>query len=160
MSQAALALGATQSAVSRPLSKYEKTIGLQLLLHDVLPLKLTLEGLLLVTHAAEIDRSSQGLNEWLKTLKQGKEDMVRTGSFGPFASTRIIADFAKRYPVVSISILEGSDEMTRKDLVNGNVNVAVLGHPVDEIDAMPIVGDHLVALVQDGSFFLPNPPLH
>lgn len=155
MSQAALALRVTQSAVSRSISKYENAIGLQLLRRDVRPLTLTHEGQLVVTHAAEIDRSIQALNKRLKNLKKGREGVVRIGSFGPSASTRILpallARFVQRYPGISFSILESSDEMTRNDLVNGIVDVAVLGSPVDDFDAIPIAADHLVALVQERS---------
>jgi DNA-binding transcriptional LysR family regulator len=155
VSQTATALGVTQSAISRSISKYEDGIGLKLLRRDVRPLTLTEEGMLVVAHALEIDRSIRTLNERLKTLKQGKGGIVRIGSFGPSGSTRILPDlmaqFAKCYPGISMSILEGSDEMTRKDLVKGNVDVAVLGHPIDEFDAIPIAADQLVALVQDGS---------
>ena len=57
VSQTANALGLTQSAISRSISKYEKAIGLQLLRRDARPLTLTEEGLLVVAHAAEIGRS-------------------------------------------------------------------------------------------------------
>lgn len=119
------------------------------------PLTLTEEGRLVAAHASEIDRSIRTLNERLKTLKQGKEGVVRIGSFGPSASLHILpallAQFAKRFPGISVSILEGSDDRTRKDLVNGNVDIAVLGDRVDEFDAIPIATDQLVALIQDGS---------
>ncbi|NRB17730.1 MAG: LysR family transcriptional regulator [Rhodobacteraceae bacterium] len=155
VSQTAVALGVTQSAVSRSISKYEKAIGLQLLRRGVRPLTLTEEGLLVAAHAAEIDRSIRTLSERLETLKQGKEGAVRIGSFGPSASSQILpallAKFARRYPGISVSILEGSDDRTRKDLVNGNVDIAVLGDRIDEFDAIPIATDQLVALVLDGS---------
>ncbi|WIY24994.1 LysR family transcriptional regulator [Parasedimentitalea psychrophila] len=155
VSQTAVALGVTQSAVSRSISKYEKAIGLQLLRRGVRPLTLTEEGLLVAAHAAEIDRSIRTLSERLETLKQGKEGAVRIGSFGPSASSQILpallAKFARRYPGISVSILEGSDDRTRKDLVNGNVDIAVLGDRIDEFDAIPIATDQLVALVLEGS---------
>lgn len=155
VSQTAVALGVTQSAISRSISKYEKAIGLQLLRRGVRPLTLTDEGMLVAAHASEIDRSIRTLSERLETLKQGKEGTVRIGSFGPSASSHILpsllAQFAKYYPGISVSILEGSDDGTRKDLINGNVDVAVLGDRVDEFDVIPIAKDQLVALVQDGS---------
>ncbi len=50
-----------------------------------------------------------------------------------------------------MSILEGSDKMTRKELINSNVDVAVLCEPVDELDAIPIAMDQLVALIRADS---------
>lgn len=59
----------------------------------------------------------------------------------------------KLYPDISVSIVEGSDERTRADLVQGNVDVAVLGDPVEDLDAIPIASDELVTLIPEGSTF-------
>jgi DNA-binding transcriptional LysR family regulator len=155
VSKTAHVLGVTQSAISRSISKYEKAIGLQVLRRDARPLNLTEEGLLVVAHAAEIDRSIRTLDDRLRALRQGKEGVVRIGSFGSSATSRILpallTKFAKRYPGISVSIVEGSDERTREDLLQGNVDVAVLGDPVDDVDAIPIATDELVALMPEGS---------
>lgn len=155
VSQTAIELGVTQSAISRSISKYEKAIGLRLLHRDARPLTLTEEGSLVAAHAVEVNRGLQTLTSRLRALKQGKAGEVRMGSFGPSASSRILPDlmfqFNKIRPAVSVSILEGSDELTRKDLINGNVDIAVLCDPIDDFDALPIATDHLVALIPDGS---------
>jgi len=155
VSQTASELGVTQSAVSRSISKYEKTIGLRLVNREARPLTLTEEGMLVAAHAIEIDRELQSLSRRLKALKQGKAGEVRIGSFGPSASSRILPDlifrFNKIQPGISVSILEGSDELTRKDLISGKVDIAVLCDPIDEFDAIPVETDHLVALIPDGS---------
>jgi DNA-binding transcriptional LysR family regulator len=155
VSKTAHVLGVTQSAISRSISKYEKAIGLQVLRRDARPLNLTEEGLLVVAHAAEIDRSIRTLDDRLRALRQGKEGVVRIGSFGSSATSRILpallTKFAKRYPGISVSIVEGSDERTHEDLLQGNVDVAVLGDPVEDVDAIPIATDELVALMPEGS---------
>jgi DNA-binding transcriptional LysR family regulator len=157
VSLTANALGVTQSAISKSIGKYEKAVGLQLLRRDRRPLHLTEEGLLVVAHAAEIDRSIRTLGDRLKALRQGKSGVVRIGSFGSSATSRILPDllikFAKLYPGITINIVEGSDERTRADLLQGNVDIAVLGDPVEEFDAIPIASDELVALIPDGSPF-------
>jgi DNA-binding transcriptional LysR family regulator len=161
VSQTANAIGVTQSAISRSISKYEKAIGLQLLRRDARPLTLTEEGLLVVAHAAEIGRSIRTLGERLKALRQGKDGIVRIGSFGSSATSCILpallTKFAKLYPDISVSIVEGSDERTRADLVQGNVDVAVLGDPVEDLDAIPIASDELVALIPEDSTFFTRP---
>jgi DNA-binding transcriptional LysR family regulator len=161
VSQTANAIGVTQSAISRSISKYEKAIGLQLLRRDARPLTLTEEGLLVVAHAAEIGRSIRTLGERLKALRQGKDGIVRIGSFGSSATSCILpallTKFAKLYPDISVSIVEGSDERTRADLVQGNADVAVLGDPVEDLDAIPIASDELVALIPEDSTFFTRP---
>ena len=155
VSQTAGVLGVTQSAISRSIGKYEKAIGLQMLRRDARPLTLTEEGLLVVAHAAEIDRSIQTLSDRLKALRQGKDGVVRIGSFGSSATSRLLpallSKFARLYPGISVSILEGSDERTRADLVLGNVDVAVLGDPVEDFEAIPFASDELIALIPQGS---------
>ena len=161
VSQTANAIGVTQSAISRSISKYEKAIGLQLLCRDARPLTLTREGLLVVTHAAEIGHSIQTLGNQLKALRQGKDGIVRIGSFCSSATSCILpallTKFTKLYPDISVSIVEGSDERTRADLVQGNVDVAVLGDPVEDLDAIPIASDELVALIPEDSTFFTRP---
>ena len=111
----------------------------------------------MVTHAAEIGHSIQTLGNQLKALRQGKDGIVRIGSFGSSATSCILpallTKFAKLYPDISVSFVEGSDERTRADLVQGNVDVAVLGDPVEDLDAIPIASDELVALIPEGSAF-------
>lgn len=155
VSQTANELGVTQSAVSRSISKFEKAIGLRLVNRETRPLTLTEEGMLVAAHAIEIERELQSLSSRLMALKQGKAGEVRIGSFGPSASSRILPDlifqFNKIQPGISVSILEGSDELTRKDLISGKVDIAVLCAPIDEFDAIPVETDHLVALIPHGS---------
>ena len=128
-----------------------------MLCRDARPLTLTRERLLVVTHAAEIGRSIRTLSDQLKALRQSKEGIVRIGSFDSSATSCILPSlltkFAKLYPDISVSIVEGSDERTRADLVQGNVDVAVLGDPVEDLDAIPIASDELVALIPEGSAF-------
>lgn len=154
-------LGVTQSAISRSIGKYEKAIGLQILRRDARPLKLTEEGQLVVAHAVEIDRSIQILGDRLKALKQGKEGVVRIGSFGSSATSRILPDFlnkfTKLYPGITVSIVEGSDERTRSDLVQGNVDIAVLADPVKDFDAIPIASDELIVLMPKSSLLSERP---
>ena len=86
---------------------------------------------------------------------------MQIGSFGSSATSCILpallTKFAKLYPDISVCIVEGSDERTRADLVQGNVDVAVLGDPVEDLDAIPIASDELVALIPEGSTFSTRP---
>ena len=76
VSLTANALGVTQSAISRSIGKYEKAIGLQMLRRDARPLNLTEEGLLVVAHAAEIDRSIRCCQTNLNTRKRRLNSII------------------------------------------------------------------------------------
>jgi len=155
VSKTAIELGLTQSAISRSIATYEKSLGLDLLRRDRRPLTLTEEGELVVCHAMEIDRSILTLNERLRAVKQNKVGTVTIGSFGPTASTHILpsllAQFTRIHPEISISIQEQTDDHTRLALINETVDVAVLSEPTGDFDALPIAADQLVALVPKSS---------
>ncbi len=155
VSKTAIELGLTQSAVSRSIATYEKSLGLDLLRRDRRPLILTKEGELVVSHALEIDRSILTLNERLRAVKQNKMGTVTIGSFGSTASTHILpsllTQFTRIHPEISISIQEQPDDHTRLALINETVDVAVLSEPVEDFEAVPIAADQLVALIHKSS---------
>ncbi|MGK7653848.1 LysR family transcriptional regulator [Roseovarius sp. B08] len=153
VSRTAQALGLTQSAVSRAIANYEKTIGLTLLQREARPLTLTEAGQLVVARATEIDHSLDALNEQLLALRQNRTGHLRIGSFGPTASTRILPDLlnrvARAHPGITISIQEASDDTTREEVARGLTDLAILSNPVEEFDAIALATDELVALVPE-----------
>ena len=155
VSKTATEMGLTQSAISRSIATYEKSLGLTLLRRDTRPLTLTEEGDLVVNHALGIDRSLIALNERLQAVKQSKMGTVTIGSFGPTASTNILpallAKFTRRHPEILFSIQEQPDDKTRLALINESVDVAILSEPIDDFDAIPIATDQLVALVPENT---------
>lgn len=155
VSRTALALGLTQSAVSRAIANYEKAVGLALLQREARPLTLTEAGEIVVARATEIDQSLDTLGEQLLALTQNRTGYLRIGSFGPTASTRILPDLlnrvARAHPGITISIQEGPDDTTRDEVVRGLTDLAVLSDPVEEFDAISLATDQLVALVPDTS---------
>ncbi|MEQ8291291.1 MAG: LysR family transcriptional regulator [Roseovarius sp.] len=154
VSRTAAELGLTQSAVSRAITGYEQATGLTLLRRDARPLTLTEAGEVIVGHATDIDRSLAALAGELAALRQNRAGTLRIGSFGPTASTRILPDllsrFRKTHPRITVSIKEGPDDTTRETFSKGLTDVAVLSDPVDDLDALPIATDRLVALLPDG----------
>ncbi|WP_428516840.1 LysR family transcriptional regulator [Roseovarius sp.] len=153
VSRTAQELGLTQSAVSRAIANYEKTIGLTLLQREARPLTLTEAGEIMVARARDVEQSFETLHEQLRALRQNRTGFVRIGSFGPTASTRILPDLlnrvARAHPGISVSIQEGPDDTTRDELTRGLTDLAILSDPVDEFDAIPLATDQLVALVPD-----------
>ena len=153
VSRTAAELGLTQSAVSRAIAGYEKAVGLTLLRREARPLVLTEAGRIVVDRATDVDRSLGAMREQLTALRQNRAGTVRIGSFGPTASTRILPDlltrFRKIHPAVEISILEGPDDATHEGVSKGLTDVAVLSGPVDDLDALPLATDQLVALLPE-----------
>lgn len=164
VSKTAAILGLTQSAVSRAIANYEKSIGLELLRRDTRPISLTEEGLLVANHALEIDRSVSTLLERLTAVRAKNSGTVRVGSFGPTASANILPKllvrFARQYPNFSVSIQEGPDDVIRSDLIKGNLDMAILADPIDDFDAISVAEDRLVALVPKRSSLAEKPEIN
>jgi len=153
VSRTAAGLGLTQSAVSRAIAGYEQATGLTLLRREARPLTLTEAGEVMVAHATDIDRSLAALSEELAALHKNRAGTLRIGSFGPTASTRILpallGRFRKAHPGIAVSIHEGPDDTTREGLSKGLTDVAVLSDPVDDLDALPLATDRLIALLPE-----------
>lgn len=163
VSRTARALGLTQSAVSRAIAGYEKSIGLTLLQREARPLTLTEAGEIVVARAAEVDRSLDALDDQLLALRQNRSGFVSIGSFGPTASTRILPDLLTRFsrasPGIDVSIREGPDDTTREEVAGGLTDLAILSDPVDAFDAIPLATDQLVALVPEASPMAARPAM-
>lgn len=161
VSKTAVALELTQSAVSKALSRAEAALDLRLVQRESRPLRLTLEGQLIADSAKPIDLSLKELHERLIQLHDGHAGLVRVGSFGPTASTKILpqlcARFSKKYPSIIIQIEESADQQTHKDLVDGRVDVAVLADVSDEFDLITLAEDHLVAVINRSSDLAKQP---
>jgi len=151
VSTTATALNLTQSAVSKAVSRAEAALNLRLVQRETRPLRLTLEGQLIADSAQPFDRSLTELHERLLQLRDGRAGLVRVGSFGPTASTKILPQlcvrFSRKYPEIFINIEESADAQTYKDLVDGRVDVAVLAEASEEFDLITLAEDHLIAVV-------------
>lgn len=155
ITQTAQVMKISQPAVSKVIAKAERDLGLTLLQRQTRPIRLSQEGKLIANHAAEILRNTAALEERLAALASGQAGSVRIGSFGPSASTRalpqLLARFSKVHPNIKLQIQEAPDAQTLDDLRRGVLDVAVLSDPWDDLDAIPLYDDHLVALVPENS---------
>jgi DNA-binding transcriptional LysR family regulator len=151
VSHTAIALGLTQSAVSRSIAGLEKAAGIELVQRNARPLRLTAEGELVATHARGINASIDTLGERLAALRQNTSGSVRVGSSGPSASTRILPPlmqkFARRHAGIAVNIQEATDAETLLDLRADLLDVAVLGDPGPEFETFELARDQLVGLV-------------
>ena len=155
VSLTAVELGLTQSAVSRSISSLEQMVGLTLVQRSVRPLKLTKEGVVVAAHGNDINLIITSLGERISDLRRNEAGAVRIGSFGASASTRLlpplIKAFSKRFPAISVNIIEANDVQTLENLQRGLVDLAFLADPGENFETIPVATDELVALVPANS---------
>jgi DNA-binding transcriptional LysR family regulator len=154
LTQAAHALGISQPAVSKAIATLEADLGTSVLRRGMRPLRLTVAGDLLARHAERTSAIEAVTLKHLNDLRTHRLGLVRIGSFGASASTRILPDvlvrFARARPNITLQIAEGTDIETIAALRDGHVDVAVMIEPEgDEFMTLPLAADRLVALVGD-----------
>ncbi|MCI0686126.1 MAG: LysR family transcriptional regulator [Sporichthyaceae bacterium] len=134
ITDAARALGYTQSAVSRQIAAIELELGGQLF--DRLPrgVALTEEGRSLLPHldaiVARLDTAKRELDA-LRGLGAGR---LRVGAFPTAVAAlvpRALAEFRDAYPKVALSLVEGRTPILLDRLDTGDADVAVVSAPPD-----------------------------
>ena len=158
VSEAARGLDVSQPAISKALAQLEQRIGTPLLRRGTRPLALTEEGKILADYAVRADLLQNQVLQDLEEAVNSRSGTVRLGSFGSSASFQVLpktlAAFARKYPDISVEILEYPDGELRQVLDEGIVDIAVMTVPDDDsLDIAPIATDKLVALVEDGHEF-------
>jgi DNA-binding transcriptional LysR family regulator len=159
LSAAAEALSFTQPAVSRQIAALEREAGAQLLERTPRGIRLTEPGRVLLGHAeAILDRmaTARAQVESVASLAGGR---LRIGAFQTANATivpRAIAAFARAHPGVELSLVEAVTPDAVARLRAGEVDVAVVSHIPELLDA----GDVEVVDLVDDEIFVALPADH
>ena len=154
LTRAAAELGVTQPAVSRAIAVLERTLGVAVLRRGERSITLTVEGERLAMLAErEAELRAVALRD-VDDLKRKRSGVVRIGSFGASASTRILPDllrrFARSHPNIVVEVREIADDDVPIALRDGAVDMALqVDPPGDEFDTIALARDQLVALLSD-----------
>ncbi|MEM9632721.1 MAG: LysR family transcriptional regulator [Pseudomonadota bacterium] len=155
VSEAARSLDVSQPAVSKGISQLEKRFGTPLLQRGSRPLDLTEEGQVIADYAQRAGLLQKQVLQNLNESASNRVGTVRLGSFGSSASFQILpktlAAFARRYPGISVEILEFPDGELRQMLEDGIVDMAVMTVPQEDgLEVVPVATDKLVAILEIG----------
>jgi len=147
-------LGISQPAATKAIQRAESALGLALLRRDRRPLELTAEGGLLAEYAERRHELEESLAARLSSTRTQGAGLVRIGSFGSSASTRIlprlVADVERLRPQMRLEIREFTDEGAYEALRDGRVELAtILARDAEDLELVEIAKDRLVALVPD-----------
>src|SRR3954447_26015309 len=129
LSAAAEALSFTQPAVSRQVAALEREAGAQLLERTARGIRLTEAGRVLLAHAEAILRRMAPARAHVASVAGLAAGRLRIGAFQTANAAivpRAIAEFARTYPRVELSLVEAITPAAIAHLRAGDVDVAVV----------------------------------
>jgi DNA-binding transcriptional LysR family regulator len=147
---AAGAIGITPSAMTTRLKELESVSGFQLFDRTVQGFQVNRAGTVLLGMADQIYAAigmAEGALSDLKGVTAGAL-VIGITSTAKYFAPRLIADFARRYPGVDITLSVGNRLETIAALRRLAVDVAIMGRPPAQIDLVSeTFGDHPLVIV-------------
>ncbi|WP_103384470.1 LysR family transcriptional regulator [Pseudonocardia dioxanivorans] len=150
---AGTALGMSQPAVSRAVSALESELDTVLLRRGRDGVALTDAGARAATHAREALRQVDLLRTEVAAVSGRVTGTLRLASLPSATGTLIAArlrGFAERYPLVTVRLLEGSDEEIRDWLDQGVVDAGVVTLPAPGLHLELLDSHEMVAVLPAG----------
>ncbi|MBX6382825.1 MAG: LysR family transcriptional regulator [Microbispora sp.] len=153
MTAASRELMVAQSAISAAIAQVERELGVQLLIrHHARGLSLTragerflIEAREFLAHAAALAQSARGLAGSLT----GELAVGCLTTLAPFYLSRLLREFAERYPGVRVSVSEGEISAMESALLDGRCEVALV-YAIDlalDLDIRPLTRARPYALL-------------
>ncbi|MBI2260596.1 MAG: LysR family transcriptional regulator [Caulobacterales bacterium] len=154
LTRAAAQLHMTQPALSRHLKQLEEEMGVELLMRHGRGVRLTEAGALFVEQARDILARADTLADILHAREVRPSGQLAIGmplSWSSLITTPLIVAYRKKYPSVTLRLLEGTTDSLRQGLKRREIQAAV----VTMVERDPEV--ELRHLVSDGAYFI-GPP--
>lgn len=129
-SEAARALHVTQSGLTKAISQLEKDVGGSLLRREGKNTHLTQLGVSLVEHFVQVDQSARRAQETARRLVNGDMPVLRIGlmcTIGPHLVSDFLASYRRIEPELEFVIRDLSRSELSGTLLNGEVDVALVG---------------------------------
>jgi DNA-binding transcriptional LysR family regulator len=135
ITRAAVALGYTQSAVSRQIAVLETEVGARLFDRRPRGVALTVEGECLLAHAEAIVDRMAAARQDLDSIRGLSGGRLRIGAFPTAVAAlvpRAVSAFRDAHTTVAVSLVEGRTPALLERLVSGDADVAVVSAPPDD----------------------------
>lgn len=148
---AASQLGISQSAVSHAIKSLEKDLNVVLFYREQNQITLTAIGEMMLPHI----RTMLSLHDLLYQEAQAsnglKKGVVRIGSFGPTASSKILpnllAEYRAQFPHIEIQVDEGDDASVAQWLLDQRIDIGFVTLPDERFETWQILQDQWVAIL-------------
>lgn len=147
-------IGMSPSATSHALRALETALGTELIDRNASGVVLTHTGEQVLPHVRDVFASLQLVQATALAGAELKTGLLRLGSFGASATTRVLPPlidrFKARYPGVDVVVTEKADEQTSRDLTERRLELAAITLPKPGFDSQTLAVDELVAVLPSG----------
>lgn len=152
ITRAAEKLHIAQPPLSRQLQNLEEELGTKLFIRGKRKLQLTEEGLLLKKRGEQILTLIEKTEEEIKEVQKGVSGTLYISSVegrGPYLAAEWIAEFKKRYPLVSYNLWNGNSDDVVDRVHKGLSDVAILMEPYDaeELNGIRVCIEPWIAMI-------------
>ncbi len=147
---AAAAAGITPSAMTTRLKELESICGVALFDRTGTGFQLSRAGAVVLDMAEEVHRTVEVAEAALLNMKGVTGGLLVIGitSTAKYFAPRLIADFAKRYPGVDISLTVGNRLETLDALRRLAIDIAIMGRPPERAELVAeAFGDHPLVII-------------
>ena len=149
--RAAQKLHITQQSLSSNIAKLEQELGCQLIVRHV-PLELTYAGEVLLRYAESFREEYTMMQQEFCDISQNQRGVLRIGityTRGRTVLPDVILEFQKRYPAIRIDLIEDTNDVLRRKLIEGDVDLAIASVPdsIPGIELAEFYREEVVMLV-------------
>ena len=143
----------TQSTLSHQIAKLEAQTGKRLFTRGTRQVELTPEGDVLLSHAvralAELDAAMLALSTDAEVSVSGELRVGATPTFGIAFLPECISRFHSTFPLVRVSVQEGSVDLIVKEVARGTIDLGICFMPPDleTLRFEPLVREELMLAV-------------
>ncbi|ALS22060.1 LysR family transcriptional regulator [Paenibacillus naphthalenovorans] len=154
--KAAEKLLVAQPAISKSIHKLEEELQLTLFDRSEKAVALTPEGRALLIHArailSRVEEARKEMEE-LRGLEKGEIRIGLPSMFGSYYFPQIIKEFKKKYPALTISVVEAGTLEVQKllDRKEVDIGISVLGdHQQEHHEVIPLLREEMVVCLPAG----------
>jgi DNA-binding transcriptional LysR family regulator len=160
--QAAHALGRSQSSVSRVVASLEEEWGVRLFIRNGPTVVLTPDGAKLAARAREVCRDSDSLERFAASITNLETGELRLAAPSSVASVRLagpVAAFVRDHPRVAVTIVEATYDEAERLMLADEADLAFLDKKIDndEFSCVLLERDELIVVAPRNFFDAPGP---
>ncbi|MGO4887975.1 LysR family transcriptional regulator [Anaerobacillus sp. MEB173] len=138
-----------QPAISKGIKNLEKELGLQLFNRSDKKITLTAEGQVFIHHAKTIVDQVKNAKlemEELRGLEKGVVNIGLPSMAGSYFFPKIIVDFKRKFPHITISIYEAGAKQIQTMIEQGKIDMGaiVLDDTTNHLDTIPFLKEEMV----------------
>jgi DNA-binding transcriptional LysR family regulator len=140
----------TPAALTARVKGLEEALGVALFTRLSTGLKLNAAGEAALTHIDAIERRVREMLQAMEDVRLGRGGRLSVAvvSTAKYFAPRLIADFARRFPGVDITLTVGNRLDTVRALRRMDIDVAIMGRPPAQVDLVSeAFGDHPMMII-------------